>query len=55
MAKKTYLARTPIDHDGERYEIGEPIELEDKQAAPLVASRNPCGSGPKCRDCCSTT
>lgn len=37
MAKKTYLARTPIDHDGERYEIGEPIELEDKQAAPLVA------------------
>ncbi len=37
MAKKTYQALTPIDCDGERYEIGEPIELEDKQAQPLLA------------------
>jgi hypothetical protein len=37
MAKKTYKALTPIDHDGEAYAVDESIEMDEKQAAPLLA------------------
>lgn len=36
MAKKTYLAKTPIEHDGEDFAIGDPIELDDKTQAPQL-------------------
>lgn len=36
MAKKIYNVKAPVDHDNERYEVGEPIELEDKAAKPLL-------------------
>ena len=26
-----------IDHDGKRYEAGEPIQMTDEQASPLIA------------------
>ena len=32
-----YKVLTPVDHDGERYEPGKSIELEDVQAKPLLA------------------
>lgn len=31
-----YTALTPIQFNGERYEEDEPIELNDKQAKPLL-------------------
>lgn len=34
MAKATYKALTAIDFDGERYEPGDPIDLDDKKQAP---------------------
>jgi len=36
MAKKTYNVLTAIDHDNERFELGSTIDLEDKQAQPLL-------------------
>lgn len=35
-AKKGYIVQSPVDHDGQRYEIGEPIDLEDKHAKALL-------------------
>ncbi len=35
--KRTYEVRSAVEHDNERYEIGEPIELNDKDAAALIA------------------
>lgn len=37
MAKKKYKVLSPVDHDKERYEIDETIELEDKDATGLLA------------------
>lgn len=36
MAKKPYIALTPIDYNGEHYEPQEPIELDDKLDAPAL-------------------
>lgn len=36
MAQKTYTALTTITHDGERYGVGDPIELDDKTQAPQL-------------------
>lgn len=36
MAKKLYTALTAITHDGERYETGETIELDDRKDAPQL-------------------
>lgn len=36
MAK--YIARSAVDHDLRRYEIGETLELDDAAAAPLLAT-----------------
>ncbi|HQR97581.1 MULTISPECIES: hypothetical protein [unclassified Polaromonas] len=36
-----YTANTPILHDGERYEEGDPIELTDKDAKRLGAKVTP--------------
>lgn len=36
MAKKTYTALTTINHDGELYAVGDPIELDDKKQAPQL-------------------
>lgn len=36
MAKKTYIANTPIQHDGEDYAEGDKIELDDKSEAPAL-------------------
>jgi hypothetical protein len=33
-----FYAKTPIKFGGERYAEGEPIELSDKQAKPLLAT-----------------
>ena len=33
-----FFTKTPIKFGGERYEEGEPIELTDKQAKPLLAT-----------------
>lgn len=33
-----FFTKTPIKFGGERYEEGEPIELSDKHAKPLLAS-----------------
>ncbi|HRF12578.1 MAG TPA: hypothetical protein PLR37_10660 [Candidatus Accumulibacter phosphatis] len=38
MAKKTYTALTTINHDGEPYAAGDPIELDDKTQAPQLLS-----------------
>lgn len=35
--KRTYEVLSPVDHDRERYEAGEPIELTEDEAAPLLA------------------
>lgn len=37
MAKTTYLALTPIVHNGESFGEGESLTLEDKHAQPLLA------------------
>jgi chromosome segregation ATPase len=37
--KKTYVVQEPVDHDGERYTPGAPIELASKDALPLLAVR----------------
>lgn len=37
MKTKTYEVLTPMRHDGESIEAGEPIELSEKEAAPLLA------------------
>jgi hypothetical protein len=36
MAKKTYAAKTQIEHDKVTYMEGEPIELDDKTEAPAL-------------------
>ncbi len=36
MAKKTYAVVNAVVHNDDRYEAGEPIDLEDKFAAPLL-------------------
>ncbi len=35
MAKKTYEVLSPVNYDGVRYEVGEPIDVEDKHAKSL--------------------
>lgn len=35
--KKPYTALVPIAHDGEDYAPGDPIELTDTEATPLLA------------------
>lgn len=35
--KKDYMVVTPVDHNGDRYEVGAKITLEDKHAEPLLA------------------
>lgn len=37
MSKKTYLVKTPVEHDGEHFEVGAQIALAEKHAAPLLA------------------
>lgn len=37
MAKTTYLALTPVVHNGELFGEGESLTLEDKHAQPLLA------------------
>ncbi len=38
MATKPYIAKKQIQHDGELYAEGDPIELDDKtEAPPLIA------------------
>lgn len=37
MAKKTYSVLTAVDHDNQRYETDSVIDLDDQQAAPLLA------------------
>ena len=36
MATKTYTVKTPVNHDNTPYEPGASIELEQKDAAPLL-------------------
>lgn len=36
MTKKTYIALVRIKHDGEDFEIGETLELDDKKDAPAL-------------------
>lgn len=36
MAKKTYVAKTPINYSGEPFAEGDPIELDDKTEAPAL-------------------
>lgn len=33
---KAYTVQSPVEHDGVRYEPGEPIELSEDQAKPLI-------------------
>lgn len=35
--RRTYEVLSPVDHDRERYNIGEPIELMQADAEPLLA------------------
>ncbi|MBQ1766816.1 MAG: hypothetical protein IIZ92_28480 [Aquincola sp.] len=35
--KKPYTALVPIDHDADHYAPGDPIELTDTEATPLLA------------------
>lgn len=37
--KKTFVVLEPVEHDGERYTPGSPIELHSKDALPLLAVR----------------
>lgn len=37
--KKDYTVQSPVVHDGQRFEIGETISLEDQHAGPLLAVR----------------
>lgn len=36
MAKKKYVAKTPITYNNEDYAVGDPIELDDKTEAPQL-------------------
>jgi hypothetical protein len=36
MAKKTYTVLNPVEFDHQRFEIGAAIDLDDKDAAPLL-------------------
>lgn len=36
MPKKTYVAKTPINHDQKDYAVGDSIELDDKTEAPAL-------------------
>lgn len=33
-----YRVKTPLEHDGARYETGAAVELTEEQAAPLLAA-----------------
>ena len=35
--KKTYQVASELDHNGERLEVGDSVELTEKEAAPLIA------------------
>lgn len=37
MAKKTYSVQSRVEHNGEPFEVGAAIELDDKHALPLLA------------------
>ncbi len=37
MAKKTYTTTRAVKHDGKHYDEGQPIDLEDSDAEPLLA------------------
>ena len=32
---KTYTVVSPLDHDGDSYAVGDPVELTEAQAAPV--------------------
>lgn len=36
QATSTYTVTSPLEHDGELYAVGDPVELTDAQAAPLL-------------------
>ncbi len=40
MAKKQYIAKTPIQHNGDDFAEGDPIELDDKTEAPALLAVN---------------
>lgn len=35
-AKAKYLVKSPLDHNGKRYEIGKTVDLTDDEAEPLL-------------------
>lgn len=35
-AKASYVVTSPLQHDMELYQVGDPIELTDAEAAPLL-------------------
>lgn len=39
MATKKYTVLNPVEHDQERFEVGATINLEDKDANPLIAAK----------------
>ena len=53
-SKQPYTVLSPLDHDNTRYEIGETVELGDKDAAALlqvavVAKVDPAEADPKAK------
>lgn len=49
---RTFEVATPLRHDGERYGVGEPVEMTERQAAPLLeigALREPKGGADAAR------
>jgi len=34
---KTYLAKRTVNHNNQEYQAGEPLQLDDKTAAPLLS------------------
>lgn len=47
MAKKSYVAKTPIQYNGNDYAEGDPIELDDKTEAPQLLAVNAIEEAPK--------
>ncbi len=40
-ATATYFALTPINHNGEEVKVGDPVELTETEAAPLLGCKPP--------------
>lgn len=47
MAKKTYVAKTAINHNQEDFAVGDPIELDDKTEAPALLAVEAIEEAPK--------